>query len=168
MGKLIGPGAGKQCGFTYVVLLMVTAVSLISASVVSRVGSQLHQRAMEQELLFRGEQYRQAIRSFYETGTPKRYPSSIDDLLMDPRFVSIHHLRKPWGEPMMGPGAEWQLILNASGNIVGVASKSEKQPIKVSGFPGELEYFKDADSYQDWLFIYDPQNLVRNDQNVFD
>lgn len=141
---------------------MTLAVTLISTSVATRVTSQLHQRALEKELLFRGEQFKSAIQSFYETGTPRRYPSSINDLLQDPRFVAIHHLRKPWSDPMMAPDGEWQLIKNAAGHIVGVASKSEKKPIKAAGFAKGLEYFKDAESYQDWLFVYDPQNLILN------
>ncbi|MBN8241244.1 type II secretion system GspH family protein [Marinobacter nauticus] len=168
MGKLVfASGLARQNGYTYLVLLMVVAVTMISSSVVSRVTSQLHQRAMEEELLFRGEQYRRAIKSFYETGTPRRYPGSIDDLLQDPRFVSIHHLRKPWGDPMAGPEGEWGMIVNASGDIVGVASKSNKSPIKKSGFPASLSHFKDAESYEDWLFVYDPQNLILNKNDVF-
>lgn len=168
MGKLvIESDLLRQNGYTYLVLLMVVAVTMISSSVVSRVSSQLHQRAMEEELIFRGEQYRRAIKSFYETGTPRRYPGSVDDLLQDPRFISIHHLRKPWGDPMGGPEGEWELIVNASGNIVGVASKSNKQPIKNSGFPKVFSHFEGAESYEDWLFVYDPQNLILDNDNIF-
>jgi type II secretory pathway pseudopilin PulG len=41
-------------------------------------------RQMEEELLFVGEQYRQAIQSYYLVG--RALPASIDDLLEDKRF----------------------------------------------------------------------------------
>lgn len=168
MGKLIAaPKSVRHGGYSYLILLLVIAVTMISTSVVSRVASQLHQRAMEKELIFRGEQYRRAIKSFYETGTPRRYPRSIDDLLLDPRFVSIHHLRKPWGDPMGGPNGEWRMVLNASGHIVGVVSKSDGRPIKKSGFPPNLSHFEDAETYEDWVFAHDPQNLILKERNFF-
>lgn len=69
---------------------------------------------------------------------------------------------------MGGPEGEWGLIVNASGNIVGVASKSNKQPIKKAGFPKSLSHFEDAETYEDWLFVYDPQNLILNNDDIFE
>lgn len=137
---------------------MVTAVTMVAATVTVRVESQLHQREMERELLFRGKQIRQAIESYYQAGFPRAYPASLDDLLEDPRFVSLHHLRRRWSDPMSPPDGEWQLVRNAMGNIVGVASKSDRVPIKVAGFEPELVHFEEADTYQDWVFYFDPKN----------
>ncbi|MCG8519639.1 MAG: type II secretion system protein [Pseudomonadales bacterium] len=156
MGKLRFTTSGG--GYTYPVLLMVTAVTMIAATVTVRVESQLHQREMEKELLFRGMQIQQAIASYYQAGFPRAYPSSIDDLLEDPRFVSLHHLRRAWSDPMSPPNGEWQLIRNAMGRIIGVASKSDRAPIKVAGFGPDLSHFEDAESYQDWIFFFDPLN----------
>lgn len=69
---------------------------------------------------------------------------------------------------MGGPKGEWGLIVNASGNIVGVASKSNKQPIKKAGFTKSLSHFEDAETYEDWLFVYDPQNLILNNDDIFE
>lgn len=150
---------GHQRGYTYTVLLVVIAVVMASAAVAARVSSQVQQRAMERELLFRGDLYRRAIKSYYETGLPHRFPKSIKDLIDDPRFVNIHHLRRAWTDPMSPPGTQWTLILNDQGEITGVASRSGRKPIKVAGFPARYKQFKKAETYRDWKFIFDPSEM---------
>ena len=61
-------------------------------------------RAREVELLFIGDQYRQAIRSYYELEPNQpRLPQSIDDLLEDHRRPTIvRHLRRAYRDPFTG------------------------------------------------------------------
>jgi len=134
---------------------------MASAAVAARVTSQLQQRADEQELLFRGEQYRQAIRSYYETGLPRRFPRRLEELLKDPRFLSIRHIRKLSDDPLSPTGADWGLVLDESGGIVGVFSQSERKPIKRKGFASHLQHFEDAESYRDWTFVFEPSGELQ-------
>ena len=68
-------------------------------------------REKEAQLLFVGEQYRQAIGSYYES-TPsavRQFPLSLADLLKDARFPAIkRHLRQMYSDPMTGR-EEWGL-----------------------------------------------------------
>lgn len=116
------------------------------------------QRAREAELLWSGNEYRKAIRNYYELspGGNKQYPKSLDDLLEDKRFVTIQrHLRKRYLDPFTGK-ADWTLITDPNGQIIGVASKSPRKPLKVGNFSKDDKDFKDKSHYSDWKFTYTP------------
>lgn len=154
----------KQSGFTYpLVLIMCVAVSLL-AGVTNLVTSHYVKREKEVELLFIGQQYINAIESYYEAGSIPRYPNSIEDLLKDPRFIEKKHLRRFYRDPMY-PLTEddqgWSLVKNAQGQLIGIASQSQAQPIKINNFPIELESFEQAEHYSDWKFIYIPEISIQ-------
>ena len=155
-------GAFVQNGFAYLgVLLFVALFGAISASVVAA-GTAAARRASEEELLFVGTQFRNAIRSFYEAGAGgRRFAASLDELLLDKRMPGVHrHLRRIYIDPMTG-NSDWGLVLAPEGvGIVGVHSKSAEAPIKITGFAHEYGAFKDATKYSDWVFTYVPQNAV--------
>lgn len=111
------------------------------------------QRMKEQELLYIGRRIRVAIERYHnEQGT---YPASLDDLVRDRRFVDKHHLRRLYKDPFTGK-ADWRLIASTDGNIQGVASRSDRRPLKQTGFDRTERHFKDADAYRDWTFLYQP------------
>ncbi|UBM08037.1 type II secretion system protein [Cupriavidus metallidurans] len=111
------------------------------------------QRQMEEELLFVGEQYRQAIQSYYLVG--RALPASIDDLLEDKRFpVPLHHLRRAYPDPMTGK-ADWKLLIEG-GRIYGVYSGSTAETIKRARFPRRYAEFANAKTYAEWQFFYVP------------
>ena len=59
------------------------------------------QREKEAELLFRGEQYREAIASYYKK--EQRYPQSLEELLEDKRYpMPVRHLRRLYRDPSPG------------------------------------------------------------------
>lgn len=111
-------------------------------------------REKEKELLFVGEEYRRAISAYYakSPGGDTQYPQKLEDLLLDKRFPNpVRHLRRLYREPMM-PDGEWELI-SQEGRIMGVASRSHDQPIKVAGFTPEQDGFEGAASYAEWRFV---------------
>jgi type II secretory pathway pseudopilin PulG len=141
------------------VALALLAVGLMNAVDVWRMS---RQRDREKELLFVGDQYRQAIRRYYSAaprGGQRGYPTSLEVLLDDDRFPTpVHHLRRAYPDPITGK-AEWGL-LKAGDRIVGVYSLSEAAPIKQAGFSPGYQAFKDAASYKDWVFAYVPRRRV--------
>jgi type II secretory pathway pseudopilin PulG len=109
----------------------------------------------EAELLFRGQAYRSAVRSFYQSNGA--FPRSLEDLLKDPRSASKRHIRALYGDPMSkDEKQEWRLVRAAGGGIAGVASTSNDEPLKQANFPRDLEKFTGAKSYSEWVFEYVP------------
>jgi hypothetical protein len=65
--------------------------------------------------------------------------------------MPIRHLRRLYRDPMMADG-QWELI-REQGRIMGVASRSKDQPIKIAGFTAEQEGFEGAAKYSEWRFM---------------
>lgn len=114
------------------------------------------QREREQDLLFVGDQYRQAIRHYYfgaPAGQARQLPLKLEALLADERYPSpVRHLRRLYPDPITG-SAEWGEV-RIGDRLVGVFSKSEAQPLKQAGFAPAYDSFKDKQSYQDWAFVF--------------
>ena len=149
---------GAERGFTYIWILFAVALAGIVLAAAGQLWQTEAQREKEVELMFTGEQFRQAIGSYYESspGTPKRYPDSEEKLLFDDRFpIPKRHLRKIYFDPMTGR-AEWGLIRKPGIGIVGVHSLSTRRPFKRANFHERYATFADAVSYQDWMFVYTP------------
>ncbi len=115
-------------------------------------------REKEQELLFVGNQFRQAIKGYYEHTPPQaqRYPARLEDLLKDPRYPLVQrYLRKIYADPVQG-GAEWGLVKGAGGEIMGVHSLSKDEPVKKGNFSSADRSFENKMTYSDWVFMYIP------------
>lgn len=152
----------KQAGFTYLALLIVIAVSGLVLASIGELASHAQQREKEVELLFTGDQYRDAIRAFYERspGGAKRYPQKLEDLLQDSRMPSVQrYLRRLYPDPVTGK-ADWGLVEAPQGGIMGVYSKSEDEPVKTGAFSKRDEVFAGAGKYSDWKFTYSPAGLA--------
>lgn len=144
----------SQRGFTYIYALFLVALMSTGLAIAGTVWRIEVKRAKEAELLFIGHEFRQALASFYSKtpGGEKRYPKSLEDLLLDPRFPrSVRHLRRIYRDPMTGETV-WGLTRNANGEIVGIHSLSTEKPMKVGGFKAEDVAFKGADGYSQWVF----------------
>ncbi len=154
----IGKLRDRQAGFTYLTLLFAIAVAGIVLANTGIDWGQTAQREKEQELLFIGNQYRQAIALYYQRtpGAVKRYPTSLDDLLTDTRYnPPQHYLRKLYRDPFMNR-KQWGSIMAPEGGIMGVYSLSDKTPIKRANFSYADQAFEGAAKYTDWKFIYTP------------
>jgi type II secretory pathway pseudopilin PulG len=148
----------RECGFTYLGLLFFIAIIGVGLAGVGLVWHTAVKREREGELLFAGEQYRRAIKSYYDaTPGAKQYPRSLEDLLLDPRFPNVRrHLRRIYPDPMTG-GKDWELVSAPDGAILGVHSRSKAKPLKSAGFKPELAAFAQAETYAGWVFAFIPE-----------
>ncbi len=137
------------------VLMAVSGIAMMSASKYWRT---VVQRDREAELLFRGDQIRCAIESYYKNaeGKKKEYPARLKDLLKDSRFPNIRrHLRHIYRDPMTEDG-NWGIIYGKGRRVKGVFSKHTGIPIKTGNFPEKYQVFEKAETYSDWKFVYHP------------
>lgn len=166
----------------YLIIMLMLAVFVISIGllVAVPVWQTEVRREKEEELIFRGKQYVEAVR-LYVLKNPGRFPSSLQELL-DKKC-----LRKLYKDPMTETG-EWNVILNPgtpggapstagpqagggaeqkvllvpekalssvrSAIVLGVVSPSTKPSIRI---------YNDQESYDKWLFFYgqDPKKLPK-------
>jgi type II secretory pathway pseudopilin PulG len=147
----------RQSGFTYLFVLILIALIGLGLGAAGTFWRTDAQRAREADLLFIGNQYRQAIQSYYELdANAPRLPRSIDDLLEDNRRPEpARHLRRAWRDPVTGEAFEPVLAADGVG-LSGVASRSTAKPFKQSGFDKRDEAFTRTASYADWQFVYTP------------
>lgn len=145
-------------GFTYVGILIAVAVMGAGLAAFGTIASHAAQREKEAELLFRGEQYRQAIASYYKK--EQRYPKALADLVEDKRYpMPVRHLRKLYADPVTA-SADWGVVDAPGGGVMGVFSRSEAEPIKTGNFSLLNQEFAKAKSYSDWKFVHSPPGLV--------
>lgn len=153
-GKAVTPPRHRAAGYTYLMLLFaVAAMGLVAAGAAETWGT-LAQRERERELLFVGNQFREALRRYAEA-TPDaapRQPARLEDLLQDARFPGVRrYLRRLYADPLTGQ-ADW-VLLRQGERIVGLHSRAEGRPLKQDGFDKRDEDFVGAASYADWKFV---------------
>jgi len=146
-------GALQHQGFTYLAALFLVGLTGIGLAATSEIWSHARQREKEAELLWIGEQFRQAIGLYYQRtpGAVKRYPERLEDLLEDKRYLNVQrYLRRVYVDPMSAK-PEWGLVPAPGGGIMGIYSTVAAKPIR--SVPG-------ANSYQDWRFNYESPTTV--------
>lgn len=158
----------EENGFTYLGVMMIVVVMGVMLAVAGEAWHMALKREKEQELLFIGNQFRRAL-TLYSEHTPaqaRRYPSSLADLLQDPRYAATQrYLRKIYPDPITGD-ANWGLIRGPDGEIFGVHSLSEEAPAKKSNFMLADRNFEDKTKYSDWVFMHLPgQNSAKPVRN---
>jgi type II secretory pathway pseudopilin PulG len=159
----VRPGRpARSRGYMIIMLMFLLSVMALGLTVAYPVWKTQIQREREDELIFRGRQYVEAIRLF-QAKNPGRFPKSFRDL------VEKKFLRRLYPDPMTADG-EWNIILqsgqprqrNAGGapqevlvgppaavaainnpSIIGVVSSSTAKSVKI---------YNDKDSYDQWLF----------------
>jgi type II secretory pathway pseudopilin PulG len=154
----------KQSGFTYMAILFAIAIAGVVLAATGINWSQAAQREKERQLLFVGNQFRQAILLYYEKspGAVKRYPRTLNDLLKDERQLSTQsYLRKIYLDPMTLK-ADWGIEVAPDGGVMGVHSLSDVVPLKRANFDYADQSFEGAAKYTDWVFDYSPQTLILN------
>jgi hypothetical protein len=158
-------------GYLIIMLMMAVFVITLGLLVAVPVWQTEVQREKEEELIFRGRQYAEAVR-IYLLKNPNQYPSSLEDLLEE------KCIRRLYRDPL-GPNGEWDVILATgragggregaqevlvaparalasikSARILGVVSSSKRRSIKI---------YNDQESHDKWLFFHgqDPKKLPR-------
>ncbi len=159
-------------GYVLLLVMLVLFIMSLGLLVALPVLETQLRREKEEELIFRGQQYVEAIR-LYQQKKPGAYPSSLEELLKE------KCLRKLYRDPMTKDG-QWNLLLLSSSpapgtramsgsqapeghvqkllvvssaalkkiknpQIVGVVSASREKSIKI---------YQDAEYYHQWLFYY--------------
>jgi len=164
----------RNRGYTIILLLFVLTAMSIGLMLAVPVWQTQILREKEEELIFRGKQYVEAIR-IYQVKNPGKFPASLEELV-DPEERCI---RKLYPDPMTENG-EWRIILMpsmASGRpgqtqtsqkvmiaplevlkainapkIIGVVSASAEASIRI---------YLEQETYDRWLFFYgqDPDSF---------
>jgi len=148
----------RERGFTLAGALILIAVLGAGMAAYGEIASHAAQREKEQELIFVGNQFRQAIRSYYEQtpGADKRFPQQLDELLLDKRHpMPVRHLRRLYADPMTGK-PEWGIVTAPQGGIMGVYSLSEAAPVKTGRFAVRDSLLEGAGRYSQWQFNHAP------------
>lgn len=156
------PAAVRSCsGFTYIGVLLAVALMGAMLAIVATIWHRVQQREKEQQLLFIGKQFHQAIASYYESSPRmvKQFPQRLEDLLEDKRVpYTRRHLRKIFHDPFTG-GTEWGLVKNAEGGITGIYTKTGAEPLKSANFGERFAQFDGRKHYYDWKFVYTPGSI---------
>jgi type II secretory pathway pseudopilin PulG len=146
--------AGCQRGFTYLGVLFLVVLMGAALAGTGQLWSTASQRAKERELLWVGSQYARALRSYYRSSVGvARYPQRLEDLLEDKRVPTVRrHLRRLYPDPVTS-SLDWGLVRSFDGGIAGVYSRSEREPMKISGFDPPWTDFAGVTSYSGWQFV---------------
>lgn len=156
----------RSCGgFTYLMAMMVIVIVGIMLAAVGQSWKTTMDREREEEMLFRGTQYMDAIGRWYKQIPGNRPPpplNDLKDLLKDPNTVSTRrYLRTLYNDPITGK--DWVAIKGGTtGGIIGVQSSSELKPIKQDNFPKELELLVGKKKYNEWQFVYRDAGTATN------
>lgn len=144
----------QQRGFTYLMLLWWVALSGLMLAAMAQSWTLDARRAREAELIWRGEQFRQAIEAYASVPVAEgqsRLPRRLQDLLEDRRSGELQrHLQRIWRDPLTGR-AEWGLVREGEG-ITGVHSLSQARPLNAP---------QGVTRYEQWHFVLGQPQALR-------
>lgn len=145
-------------GFTYIALLVAIIIIGISLGAAGKYWQNVLLREKEEELLFRGGQYRLAIERYFLAIPGKfQYPQNIDELLKDSRSATgKRHLRQKYKDPITGEDFEVIRDMTKGNRITGVYSKSDREPLRTAGFEDPYKEFEGKKTYNEWKFLVTP------------
>lgn len=163
-------------GYTFLILLIMMTILAIGLLVAVPVWKTEIRREAEEELIFRGGQYTEAVRRF-QVKNPGAFPKSIEEL------VKGRFLRRAFPDPMTANG-KWDIILQPGtvssageraprgGSETGGPSASTSKVFVVplgslSSIPNarilgvvsrsplaSFRIYQDNETYDTWLFYY--------------
>ena len=120
---------GRQNGFTYLGLLLAIALLGLGLAAASEVWSTVARRQHMEQLEWVGQQYMQAIGSYYESspGGAKTYPRTLLDLVEDRRYPFVlRHLRQVYVNPFTDK-PDWEFVTVPDGGIRGVRTSVNRE-----------------------------------------
>jgi hypothetical protein len=135
-----------ESGYAFLFALGLILLLIAGSVVVMQKGATIRRRQMEQETIWRGNQYARAIRLYYhKTG---HYPQTLDDL--EKGMPDLHFLRQAFKNPTNPGDGSWRFIyVNAAGQIIGSTKYANLQQMALmdanggqlptlQGQPGQL------------------------------
>ncbi len=143
-----------ESGFTLLALLVVMFVVALGLSAAGPGWHDQNRRAKERELMRVGALYAHALAEFRESapGSLKTYPRSLDELVLDSRFLGVRrHLRRLYPDPL-DPARPWGLVRDADGYIVAVYSQSPDEPVAAGPVDLGDIVLAPAHRYSNWKF----------------
>jgi hypothetical protein len=122
------PPRHRQRGFAYIMALIAVMVMVTMSLAIYEKGATLARRDREAEMIWRGNQYKRAIRLYYhKTG---KYPQTIDDLTKG--LPQLHFLRQQYKDPTNTADGTWRFIyVNAAGSIIGSVKYATLQQMQL-------------------------------------
>lgn len=144
-----------QRGFTYIWAMAAVAVLGIGLAALGTAWGEASRRQREEDLLRIGEIYARAIASYYHAspGALKRYPASLDDLLVDRRLIGTRrHIRRLYADPLRS-GQAWGVVRAADGGVRGVYSQSSGRPLRREVLDLGVTVLPVALRYSEWQFV---------------
>ena len=148
----------RMAGFTLVWVLAAIAILSVGLAAIGPQWADQAHREREQDLLRVGQLYAQALAHYraVSPGSLKQYPSDLQQLLLDNRFVGTQrHLRKLYPDPL-DPARPWGLMRGPDGGILGVFSQSADAPLRRESLDLEGLVLPIAQRYDEWKFIARP------------
>ncbi len=166
------PGRDRAArGYVLIMLMIVVFALSVGALIALPIWQTQVQRENEEELIFRGKQYVEAVR-LYQMKYPGSFPQSFEEL------VEEKCIRRLYKDPMSKDGG-WNVILQTSGleevqeenapQKVLVAPQSALSAIDLPAILGvvsastrkSVRIYNKQTNYDKWLFYYgqDPEKL---------
>lgn len=145
----------NQQGFSYVAVLAMVALMGLGLAAIGPLWAEEARREREDDLLRIGRLYAEAIARYQKAapGSAKRYPPTLEVLLMDTRFAgTVRHMRTLYADPLE-PSRPWGLLRDAEGGIRGVYSQSEAAPLRTVALQLGSFTLAPAARYSDWQFV---------------
>jgi hypothetical protein len=127
------PKRERQRGFAYMMALIAITVMVASTLAILELGAVQARRSREYEMIWRGNQYKRAIRLYYhKTG---KYPQTVDDLVKG--LPQLHFLRQQYKDPTNKSDGAWRFIyVNAAGSIIGSTKYATLQQMQLLDMNG--------------------------------
>jgi hypothetical protein len=127
------PKRDGQRGFAYMMALIAIMVMIASTLAIFELGATQARRNREAEMIWRGNQYKRAIRLYYhKTG---KYPQTVDDLVKG--LPQLHFLRQQYKDPTNKSDGAWRFIyVNAAGSIIGSTKYATLQQMQLLDMNG--------------------------------
>jgi hypothetical protein len=123
-----------QGGYAYLLVMFLLALLIVGTMAVVPNTLTDGRREQEKEMIWRGEQYKRAIRLYvsHRTNTQHRLPTSLEVLVKG--IPGVHFLRQAYKDPMNKKDGSWRLIyVGPTGQLIG-STRPPGQNLAIPGF----------------------------------
>jgi hypothetical protein len=144
--KTVRRGRSEEGGFAFLLALGLIVFVVAMSLIWLEQGATQHRRQVEEEAIWRGNQYARAVRLyFHKTG---HYPQDLEALQKG--LPDLHFLRQAYKDPTNRADGSWRFIyVNAAGQIIGSTKYANLQQMAlldanggqlptIPGAPGQL------------------------------